>query len=269
MDGKPRIGLWFGNGLENALAARAALGHLQVERPNADWVLFGPRESLHVFEMDNRVSGYIPLRSFESRRAAQSRLSFYLEKRNQFKKLRGLQLDDCIAVAVCSGDERADQLTAKEFQKDFSRLGVGGRCLLKPLEWFLAIERPTLQAGPTALAFATQHHRKSPPNLPKYLVLLSEYEETNMTLEQQWVRVQACENLRRNVHLTIAAIVTGNRLNARQVAKSHPDWLQINKAQAMGLIAYADGVISVSGDITLICQEMGREALLLLGKSDS
>lgn len=266
MTRKPRIGLWFGNGLENALAARAALGQLQAERPGADWVLFGPRESLYLFEMDNRVSGYIPLRSFESRRAAQSRLSFYLEKRNQFKKLHGLQLDDCIAVAVCSGDERADQLTAKEFQKDFNRLGITGLCLQKPLEWFLAIERPTLQAGPEALAFATQHHRKSPPNLPKHLVLLSEYAAPRQSLEQQWANVQAFEGLGQGANLSIAAITTGNRLTARQITQTHPDWLQLNRAQAMGLIAYADGVISVSADVTLICQEMGRSSLLLLGK---
>ena len=269
MDGKPRIGLWFGSGLENALAARAALGHLQVERPNADWVLFGPRESLCVFEMDSRVSGYIPLRSLEPRRAAQSRLSFYLEKRSQFKKLSALQLDGCIAVAVCSGNERADQLTAKEFQKDFSRLGVGGHCLQKPLAWFLAIDRPTLQAGPEALAFATQHHRKSPPNLPKHLVLLSEYAAPNQSLEQQWAQVQAVEGLGQGANLSVAAITSGNRLTARQLAQAHPDWLQLNRAQAMGLIAYADGVISVSTDITLICQEMGRSNLLLLGKSNN
>lgn len=264
-----RIGLWFGGSLENALAARAALGLLQAEHHGAEWVLLGPRESLYLFEMDDRVSGYIPLRSLEARRVTQSRLSFFFEKRAQFKKLRGLQLDECIAVLVCSGDKAADQQALKNFQKDFSRLGVSGRCMADTLEWFLAIDRLTLQAGPEALAFATQLHRRSPPNLPKYLVLLSDYAGNGFTLEQQWASVQRCDVFKKNSQPTVAVVTTGNRLAVRQISQSHPDWLQLNRAQAMGLIAYADGVISLSPDITLICQEMGRSELLLLGKSHS
>ena len=264
-----RIGLWFGRGLENALAARAALGKLQAENPGAEWVLFGPRESLYVFEMDDRVSAYIPLRSLEPRRAAQSRLSFFLEKRAQFKKLRGLQLDECIAVVASSADKAADQQALKNFQQDFKRLGVHGHCLVNELKWFLAIERPVLQAGPEALAFATQHHRKSPPNLPKYLVLLSEHAAPGPSLEQQWTQVQALESFNQCVNPAIAVITRGNRLASRQIAQAHPDWLQLNNSQAMGLIAYADGVVSVAADVTLICHEMGRSNLLLLGKSNS
>ena len=46
-----RIGVWFGQGLHNAMAARAAWGQLQAEYPGADWVLFGPQASLFLFEI--------------------------------------------------------------------------------------------------------------------------------------------------------------------------------------------------------------------------
>lgn len=264
-----RIGVWFGPGLENALATRAVLGDLQAQHPGADWVLFGPRESLYVFEMDERVPVYIPLRIFEPRRTAQSRLSCFLEKRAQFNKLRALVLNECIAVAVSSGNSIADKQASQQFLKVFKKLNVQGTCLQKELALFLTGKRPTLLAGPQALAFATLHHRKSPPHLPKYLVLLSELSGLGHSVEQQWQFVQGKEVFKQKAQFTVGVVTSGNRLAVRHLAQFHPDWLQLSMAQAVGLIAYADGVISFSSDITQICSEMAREDLLLLGKSDS
>ena len=261
MANEQRIGLWFGSGLENALAARALLGQLLAERPSADWVLFGPRESLFLFEMDNRVSVYISLRSMELRRKAQSSLSYFLEKRAQFKKLKGLKLNECVGVSVQPAD------TDKQFKHILKILGVSGPFIQKDLASFLSIQRPELQAGPQALAFATHFHRKSPPHLSKLLVLLVESE--SHTLEAQWVELQNLLSSVEKAHTTVAVITNNSRLAARQLAKVHPDWLQLDFTQAMGLIAYADRVICLSTTVTQICKEMGRSERVLLGKSHS
>ena len=70
-------------------------------------------------------------------------------------------------------------------------------------------------------------------------------------------------------HVVTAVITHGDRLSARQLTQAHPDWLQVDTAQAMGLIAYADRVICCSETVTRICAEMGRSERLLLGKSHS
>ena len=256
-----RVALWFGAGLENALAARALLGQLQAEHPGAEWVLFGPRESLFMFEMDSRVSVYIPLRSTEPRRAAQSRLSYFLEKRAQFKKLKELNLDECVGVSARQAD------TKDQFQHILKIFSVSGAFIQKDLSSFLSIHRPELQAGPQALAFATQLHRKSPPHLSKLLVLLVESERP--ALEAQWLALQNALNTVEKAHTTVAVITNNSRLAARQLAGVHPDWLQLDFAQAMGLIAYADRVICLSSVVTQICEEMGRSDRVLLGKSHS
>ena len=167
-----RIGVWFGQGLHNALAARAALGQLQVEHPGADWVLFGPRSSLFLFEMDERVPVYIPLRALEPRRPAQTRLSYYLEKRAQFKKLRGLKLNLCIGVSALADLPEQNQQADAQFQHVQKMLGVGGQFMQQELSGFLRAERPMLQAGPQALAYATQLYRKTSPSLIKAVALL-------------------------------------------------------------------------------------------------
>lgn len=264
-----RIGVWFGQGLHSALAARAAWGQLQAEYPGADWVLFGPLGRLFLFEMDERVPAYIPLRALEPRRPAQSRLSYYLEKRAQFKKLRGLKLELCIGVSALDASLELNQLAAAQFQHVQKMLGVGGKFIQQELSVFLQAERPLLQAGPQALAYATQLYRKTPPSLIKAVALL--YAEENAPgLDMQWQALH--DNLAQlgsNVHLTVAAVVGDNRLLARQLSTHHPDWLQLGLPQAMGLIAYADRVISASEAITLICAEMGRSDRLLLVKSHS
>lgn len=262
-----RIGLWFGPGLEHALAARAALGELQREYPGADWVLFGPRGSLFLFEMDERVQVYISLRSAEPRRPAQSRLSYFLEKRAQFKKLRSLGLNLCIGVAVLSQAENGAALNrqaAEEFKQVQRMLGVSGRFLQNEESVFHQISAPVLEAGPQALAFATNHHRSVSPNQTKLLVVIEGSE-----FDAQWKQAQAAASGFHSASMTVAAIVAGDRLLARRLAQSHPDWLQVDLAQAMGLIAYADRVICSSPAITRICSEMGRTDRLLLGKSHS
>lgn len=269
----PRFGLWFGNGLDNALAARAVLGDLQTDNPGADWVLFGPRDSLFLFEMDERVPVYIPLRALEPRRPAQSRLSYYLEKRTQSKKLRGLGLVQCFGVAVLQRTALQDTTARKLFEHALSMLGVGGELLHKAHAEFAMLPRPELQAGPQALAFATRLYRKVPPNQPKHLLLLGQLNDQDESVEVQWQQakqmlVTGSESVA-TVNLITAVITLGNRLMARHLAKAHPDWLQVDAAQAMGLIAYADRVICCSGAITRICVEMGRSDRLLLGKSDT
>lgn len=280
MAGLQRIGLWFGASLESALAARAVLGELQAERPGASWVLFGPRSSLFLFEMDDRVGVYIPLRSLEPRRSAQSRLSYYLEKRAQFKKLRGLQLDECLGVSILLG-KTGNTDDVKQFQHVQRMLGVGGSLIQRDMAAFMAAKRPLLEAGPQALAFATQHHRKSAPDQLKVLVLLNSagggaensaaaaFAEPGKQVRQQWQAAETELSFNQPVAITVAAITHGNRLLARQLAQTHPDWLQVDFAQAMGLIAYADRVISSSAAVTQICLEMGREDRILLGKSNS
>jgi|GEM_PF-1049660 len=265
-----RIGVWFGQGLHNAMAARAAWGQLQAEYPGADWVLFGPRGSLFLFEMDARVPVYIPLRALEPRRPAQTRLSYYLEKRAQFKKLRGLKLNLCIGVSALAALPEQNQQADAQFQHVQKMLGVGGQFMQQELPSLLRAERPLLQAGPQALAYATQLYRKTPPGLPKAVALLYAEENTPTSLDLQWQALQcSLAQLGGNTHLTVAAIVGGNRLLARQLGTSQPGWLQLGLPQAMGLIAYADRVISASEAITLICAEMGRSDRLLLVKSHS
>lgn len=264
-----RIGVWFGQGLHSALAARAAWGQLQAEYPGADWVLFGPRGSLFLFEMDARVPVYIPLRAFEPRRPAQTRLSYYLEKRAQFKKLRGLKLNLCIGVSASVPLPELNLQAATQFQHVQKMLGIGGKFIQQELSVFLQAERPLLQAGPQALAYATQLYRKTSPSLIKAVALL--YAEENApSLDLQWQALQcSLAQLGGNTHLTVAAVVGENRLLARQLSASQPGWLQLGLPQAMGLIAYADRVISASEAITLICAEMGRSDRLLLVKSHS
>ncbi|MFP5482021.1 MAG: hypothetical protein ACLGGW_01915 [Gammaproteobacteria bacterium] len=269
MPASQRIGVWFGQGLHSALAARAAWGQLQAEYPDADWVLFGPLGRLFLFEMDERVPAYIPLRALEPRRPAQSRLSYYLEKRAQFKKLRGLKLDLCIGISATVPSPELNLQTATQFQHVQKMLGIGGDFIQQELSDFLQTERPLLQAGPQALAYATQLYRKTSPGLPKAVALL--YAEENAPgLDMQWQALHSSlAKLDSNVHLTVAAVIGENRLLARQLNTSQPAWLQLALPQAMGLITYADRVITSSEVITLICAEMGRSDRLLLVKSHS
>jgi hypothetical protein len=265
MTGVHRIGLWFDKGLHGALAARAALGQLQAAHPGADWVLFGPRGSLFLFEMDDRVPVYIPLRMLEPRRPAQPRLSYYLEKRAQFKKLRGLKLSLCIGVSVKAAKPELNQQAAAQFQHLQKMLGVGGQFIQQGLSGFLQAERPLLHAGPQALAYATQLYRKVSPGMNKAVALLYAEEDAN-SLDSQWQALQSgIASLESNVHCTVAVIVGENRLLARQLNTGRPGWLQLGLPEAMGLIAYADRVITASEAITLICAEMGRSDRLLVG----
>ena len=274
MANRKRLGLWFPTGIDNALAARAALGGLLAQNPDADWVLFGPRQSLFLFEMDDRVPVYIPLRALEARRPAQSRLSYYLEKRAQFKKLRGLGLDFCFGVSVLQIDPHANAAVAKQFEHALSMLGVRGELIQREERAFLAMPRPELQAGPQALALATQFYRKVPPNHSKHLLLLGQMDDQDAPVDTQWQHLQPALHAisvapNATTHVVTAVITHGDRLSARQLTRAHPDWLQVNMAQAMGLIAYADRVICSSETITRICAEMGRSERLLLGKSHS
>jgi hypothetical protein len=261
MLGSKRIGVWFDTGLENALAVRAALGGLQAEYPGADWVLLGPRESLFLFEMDERISAYIPLRALEPRRPAQSRLSFFLEKRGQYKKLRGLQLDFCIGVSVTQ--------IGKQFQHFLKLLNVSGRFICHDLSEFQSNPRPELQAGAQALALATQHYRMLQPHALKALLLLSDEPGPSLGLDEQW---KAARNIlaREGIgQVTTAVLCSKNKLLVRQLAQAHPDWLRLDLPQTMGFLAYADRVISFSPNITRICCEMGRSDRLVLVKKDS
>lgn len=274
MSDRKRLGLWFAAGIDNALAARAALSELQGRHPGADWVLFGPGESLFLFEMDDRVPVYIPLRALEARRPAQSRLSYYLEKRAQFKKLQSLRLDSCFGVALLHADPRINTQVANTFADTLGELGVSGELMHKEKSAFSAMQRPELQAGPQSLAFATRLYRKVPPNQSKQLLLLAHIGAQDEPIDTQWQQVHQVfqadsAGFATTVHALTAVITNGDRLVARQLAQTHPDWVQVNVAQTMGLIAYADRVICCSETITRICIEMNRSDRLLLGKSYS
>lgn len=256
-----RIGVWFDAGLENALAVRAALGGLQAEYPGADWVLLGPRESLFLFEMDERISAYIPLRALETRRPAQTRLSFFLEKRAQYKKLRGLQLDLCLGVSVTQ--------VGKQFQHFVKLLNVSGRFICHDLPEFQSSPRPELQAGAQALALATQHYRMLPPHTSKALLVLGNEPGQTLGLDAQWKTAQDILALEGIAHTTTVVLCGKDKLQVRQLAKAHPDWLRLDLQQAMGFLAYVDRVISFSPNVTRICGEMGRSDRLVLVKKDS
>lgn len=266
---RARVGVWFGNGLDNALAARAALSELKVAHPNADWVVFGPSNSFFLFEMDGRVPVYISLKNLEARRAAQTRLSYYLETRAQFKKLRSLRLTTCLGISVLSPVPSVNKLAIQQFKHVQKMLNVNGVLVQKSLPEYLAAERPLLQAGPQALAFATQLYRKIPPHLNKVVVLLH-LGGSWQGLDAQWVASQ-----RRLVgfgitdHVTVAVIVADDRLSARRLNKTQPTWLQVNQQQAMGLVTYADQVICTTPQFTQICVEMGRSDRLVLVNSHS
>lgn len=262
MAGALRIGVWFGTGLESALAVRAALGGFRAEYPGADWVLLGPRESLFLFEMDERISAYIPLLALEPRRPAQSRISFFLQQRAQYKKLHGLQLSFCIGVSVNG--------IGKQFQQFLKRLSVPGHFVCHDLPLFLSNPRPELQAGAQALALATQYYRLLPPHCLKVLLLLSGEPGQTLGLAAQWKAAQDTLALEGVSHTTTAVICSSkNKLQLRQLAQSHPDWLRLDLPQAMGFLAYADRVICFSPNITRICKEMGRSDRLVLVKKDS
>jgi hypothetical protein len=234
-----RVAVWFGKGLENALAARAWLGQLQAENPGAEWVLLGPQGSLYLFEMDSRVSAFIPLLQLEPPRPTQPRLLRYFAERRQFRQIRELRFSQCFGVAVSgSGNESAQP----EFAKFISGIGLPGQLLEKALPDFLLANQPLLQAGPQALAFATRLHRASPPHLPKLLVLLAcpaiGNDKTGLELEQQWNAAQANMRNCEPAHITVAVVnAAGNRLLVRWLNQHYPDWLPIDLSQAMGLIS--------------------------------
>lgn len=266
--GTKRVGLWFGAGLENALAARAALGRLMHKYPDAEWVLFGPPGSLFLFEMDERVSAYIPLKSLQARRPSQGWLSHYLAQRAQYKKLGGLQLNACEGVAVSQPSPEDTKHTLNLLGRLSRSLGTRVCLWQESLDEFLQIPRPVLQAGPQALAFATHHHRTTAPNAVKHLIIL-DGTHSLPSLQSQLQGLQA--NLVSNqavVHLTIAVLIENNRLTSRELGRQQPNWLQVDTAQAMGLMAYSDRVLTPHRLLCFLCEEMGRVNHLMLVKSD-
>lgn len=266
----PRIGLWFGQGIDNALAARAALGQLQAQYPGADWVLLGPQSSFFLFEMDPRVPAYIPLLALEPRRAAQTWFMYFLEKRTQFKKLRALQFHKCIGVSVVLPDAQSNHQIQQQFLHLQKILRADGSFIQDKLMVFLAHSHPPLQAGPQALAFATHYHRKLAPKTTKLLVLLVDLDEQGRPPLQQWLALQASVVAFQPAHVTVGVIMgSGNRLLLRQIGETHPEWQLLNMPQAIGFVAYADRVITLSSMVTRICQEMGRSEQLLLAKTNS
>ncbi|HEX4856647.1 MAG TPA: hypothetical protein VFV28_07525, partial [Limnobacter sp.] len=234
---RPRVALWFAEGLDNALAARGALEGLQAQHPDADWVLLGPKSSLCLFEMDNRVAAYIPLLSLGPRRPSQGWLSRFFETRTQYRQLRGVGFSQCMGVAVAeqatvqAGGPFSRQASQKHFNQLKSALRVPGAFIEKSLHEFLQADRPLLQAGPQALAFATQLHRTSPPHLQKLLVLLSDPAGRTDALLQQWGTAQHLLQQNAPAHITVAVMhSSGDRLLSRWLGKNQPNWLGVDLA---------------------------------------
>jgi hypothetical protein len=253
-----QIGLWVAPGFESALAARAILGELLMKYPDSDLLVLGSQENLFLFEMDRRISFHIPLIALAPKRPSEFRLLRWFEERNQLKKLRRLNLSQCVGVSVYCVENALNQKVVGQFGAFQNFLGIKGSLICKPLDVFLQYSRPVLQASPESLAFATQHYRAASPNLSRIVLLFDSAGIALDSLDLHYQNALATICSEKMTHVMIAVVGNIDRLVARYVAKKYPSWMQLNLPQAMGLIAYADRVISFSKRVTQICIEMDR-----------
>ena len=270
-----RIGVWFGAGLQNALATRRLLGFLALRFPQADLVLFGPRASLHLFEMDSRVSAYLPLLALEEKRREQSAIANYLGRRAQFKKLKSLNLQACFGVCTEYVKPIKPMGAVRGGFDVFAKaLGLARHALLVYTEPALlqTASTPFLEAGPQALLAATHFYRLASPQLPKVLLVLGHADQSLDQLKN--AQTQAHDML--HAHGLVAdhkacvvwAVLGGeSRLHSRLAAHLGEPIRIMSQARLMGHIAYADQVICLPDEAARICVEMGRENRLLLLKT--
>lgn len=252
---QPRVFVWFAPGLANALAARQCLAVLARTLPKANIGMVGPRQALCLFEMDDRVQVFVPQLALTPRRPAQARLSYWFAKRAQNRKLATLKADLWIGIgtngpqrsawkAVCGSQEPSLEFAAQSFEADAGHL-----------------PNDALQAGPEALAWATGVFRKWHPTQAKRVAVLGIADMAQSQLKQ---RLAACPP-----GFLQLVLLPGADAPNRFLQRTQPDLWQVGLDKLLGMLVYADQVMSFEGDITRLCVEIGREDRLLLAKSDS
>lgn len=262
-----RLGVWIGPSISDALAGRALLAQLAVHYPKADWVVFGPKDYLCLFEMNTRMSAYIPLKTMEARRVSQSRFGHWLEKRAQARKLPALGLQ-CIWAAGAGSVHPLYSQLARNCRLPCAAVWVDA----PPGEW-AAIESPLLDAGANALAHATRFYRGVNPTASKVLCVLGRANPLDAAslavLKQSLAGAKASVVNQPGVHFTACVLVDTNAVSPlllrRWGAELGSDCLLVGLAELLGLLAYADQVRVKDPDITRICCEMGRQKQLFVG----
>ena len=255
------MGLWINEGVGNALAARALLHHLAAHESNAEWVVLGPASSAAFFEMDAPVAAYIPLLGMQSRRPAQWRITHWWSARQQRQQLRAVGLQRVFGVRPAGH---------KEWLSLSRQLHCPFLAVLGALDAFLELPHPILQAGPSALAYATHVFRGTPPNKSKEVLFVELRASDTTSLNKLQVDVdRLAKHESASVERVIAVVSELPEFMQRRLAQNHPDWHWVTMTQAFGLLGYADRVIGTNIDITLIGQEMGRGALFVLDKTHS
>ncbi len=258
--GQP-MGLWLGEGVPNALAARALLHRLASHYSNTNWVVMGPVSSACFFEMDACVAAYVPLIGLQVRRPSQSRLAHWWATRQQLRKLRAIGL------------QRVFGLQPNE-HRQWVALGRLLDCpchaVLGAVDEFLSLPHPVLEAGPSALAYATHVFRRAQPHKLKEVLFahlnsadLNSLNAIQADFDSIWVVDST------SAERVLAVLSELPDFMQRRLAEKHPDWHWVTMPQAFGLLGYADRVITTNTDITLIGREMGREALFVLDKTHS
>lgn len=258
---KPRLGVWFGEGVANALMARALLYRLAAHYSNADWVLLGPADSACFFEMDRPVTVFIPLLGLQRRRPSQSRLAYWWSARQQRRRLRAVGLQRVFGVQP-------------EGHKEWIFLGRQLHCPCHPvrgsLDAFLSLPHPTLQAGPSALAYSTHIFRSTPPHKIKEVLFVGLHATDSQSLSALQASLDSIAEVNSvYVERVVAVLSELPDFMQRRLAEKHPDWHWVTVTQAFGLLGYADRVVAATNDITLIGHEMGRGALFVLDKTHS
>lgn len=262
-----RLGLWVGPGISDALVARALLVKLASFYPKADWVVFSNRANLCFFEMDPRMSAYIPLMSLDARRPAQGRFGHWLAARAQYKKLKALGLHGTWAAGFGEAPAQYTRF-AQQVCQAASAVWVHA-----PAQEWLQLPTPLLDAGASALAHATRLYRSVNPALQKVLCVLGRVgslEQSHLAqLKQRMQAVQAELGQQAGIHLQTCALLegveAGGVLARRLAAEMGQNCQLVGLSELLGLLAYADQVRVSDPDITRICIEMGRQKQLFVG----
>lgn len=259
---QPVIGVVVGPSVAQALGIRRALFRLQQARPDADWVLLGPKPLFCLFEMDTVASAHIPLLAANPLRKGQPRLGHWWQVRRQHRKLAQLPWQALLAPASDSAAGGFGQ--APDW--------VPG--LLKALRPVPVVDcpffndgpaPPLLQAGVSALAWATRLMRQANP---RDLKVLTVWPTLNNMLQAH--THGAALGPQAGV-LTVHAVWRDTQqplLQARQakaVAQQTGVACElVDLPQVLGLLAYADRVNAHCPVIPRICLEMGRQDRVVL-----